>query len=39
MNKFKEYIKRQASRSPMDLAFDFLVVGGLFTCVYLGFFQ
>lgn len=37
MSKFKKYINRQASRSPMDLTFDFLVVGGLFACLYFGF--
>ena len=37
MNKFKKYISRQASRSPMDLTFDLLVVGGFFTCLYFGF--
>ena len=39
MSKFGNYIKRQASRRTVDLAYDFFVVGGFFACVYFGFFQ
>jgi len=39
MSKFGNYIKRQASRRPVDLAYDFFVVGGFFACVYFGFFH
>ena len=37
MSKLGNYIKRQAERRPMDLAYDFFIVGGFATCVYIGF--
>ena len=39
MSKFRSYINRQASRRPIDLLQDFVVIGGFFACVYFGFFQ
>ena len=39
MSKFTNYIKRQASRRPVDLAHDIVVVGGFMACVYFGFIQ
>ena len=39
MSKFTNYIKSQASRRPVDLAYDFIVVGGFMACVYFGFIQ
>ena len=37
MNRLKNYFIRQANRRPVDLAYDFLVVGGLLACGYFGF--
>ena len=36
MNKIKAYFARQANRPNMDLATDFVIIGGLFVCVYFG---
>ena len=37
MNSIKKYFIRQASRRPIDLTSDFLMVGLFFTCFYFGF--
>ena len=37
MNSIKNYFIRQANRRAVDLAYDFLVVGGFVACVYFGF--
>jgi len=37
MNSIKNYFVNQAQRRPADLAFDFVVIGGFFACVYFGF--
>lgn len=39
MNRIKNYFIRQSERDLRDLIFDFIVVGGFFTCVYIGFIQ
>ena len=39
MNSVKNYFIRQANRRPVNLAHDFLVVGGFLACVYFGFIQ
>ena len=36
MSKFKTYLTRQANRPGMDLAADFIIIGGLFVCIYFG---
>tara|TARA_B100000927_G_C16424182_1_gene452707 strand:- start:200 stop:319 length:120 start_codon:yes stop_codon:yes gene_type:complete len=36
MNKIKGYFIRQATRPGFDLAADFVIIGGLFTCIYFG---
>ncbi len=39
MNRIKNYFVKQAQRRPVDLAHDFLVVGGFMACIYFGFIQ
>ena len=39
MNRIKNYFIRQANRPAQGLLFDFVLVGGFFTCVYIGFIQ
>ena len=39
MSKLGNYIKRQADRRAVDLAYDFFVVGGFVACFYFGFIQ
>ena len=36
MNKIKTYFRKQASRPVLDLVNDFVVVGGMVTCVFFG---
>lgn len=39
MSRIKNYLVRQSRRNAKDLAYDFCVVGGFFTCIYIGFIQ
>ena len=39
MNSIKAYFIRQASRPGIDITADFVIIGGLFTCIYFGWFH
>jgi len=39
MNRFKNYLMRQAARSNTMLTYDIIMVGGFMLCVYYGFIQ